>query len=518
MTITFLRLVYVTTFDPPYVPLGRNAYKQKGKARSEKNGIGAGEYDAGDGSGSSAGDLKGPQNDPDSPGLELFYTKDVFVCEGDGRPKWCHECANWKPDRTHHCSSSGRCVKKMDHFCPWVGGPVGENNFKYFIQFTGYTALYCTHLLVVMTIYIHRQVTTNGEDYNRQFAAILALAAFFGMFTTTMTVTSIDLAANNLTQVEKLGAKTREYILAVHMPNTEYPGYINEVQSSWYARITYPLGSGDPSNQAPNRHSTADPNSRIIPVSGSATLQNIGSSQGPPVAPSAGASPVPTGPLTINQPLIQACSIIPSTGPSTLTSAGPSTQPPSGSTRPAAGPAEGGIELPERIDPAGERLSARDLNATRTFGILKTLEPGSNPWDLGSALLNLETVMGLNIIDWILPIRRSPCCNHEDPESHFLIGPAVDILRASYNLIDAKDIRARGGCTPSKRTAVPKFGENGKHAVEVGMRKKYVKQIEKMREGSASEPSASEYNKLFPQQANAPIQLQNLNGHASSQP
>ena len=38
-----------------------------------------------------------------------------------------------------------------------VGGAVGENNFKYFIQFTGYTALYCAHILVVMAIYVAKQ-------------------------------------------------------------------------------------------------------------------------------------------------------------------------------------------------------------------------------------------------------------------------------------------------------------------------------------------------------------------------
>lgn len=54
-----------------------------------------------------------------APDLRDFYTKDVFVCEGDGRPIWCSTCLNWKPDRSHHCREAGRCVKKMDHFCPW---------------------------------------------------------------------------------------------------------------------------------------------------------------------------------------------------------------------------------------------------------------------------------------------------------------------------------------------------------------------------------------------------------------
>lgn len=63
---------------------------------------------------------------PDSPGLESFYSKDVFVCEADGRPKWCSGCRQWKPDRAHHSSEIGRCVRKMDHLCPWVGGMVSE--------------------------------------------------------------------------------------------------------------------------------------------------------------------------------------------------------------------------------------------------------------------------------------------------------------------------------------------------------------------------------------------------------
>jgi hypothetical protein len=41
-----------------------------------------------------------------------------------------------------------------------VGGAVGENNFKFFIQFNGYTALYCFHLVVVMAIYAAKQKRT----------------------------------------------------------------------------------------------------------------------------------------------------------------------------------------------------------------------------------------------------------------------------------------------------------------------------------------------------------------------
>jgi hypothetical protein len=43
----------------------------------------------------------------------------------------CGKCNdNYKPGRAHHDSVTGRCVVKMDHFCPWVGNAVGIMNHK----------------------------------------------------------------------------------------------------------------------------------------------------------------------------------------------------------------------------------------------------------------------------------------------------------------------------------------------------------------------------------------------------
>lgn len=112
----YLRTFVTIQLDPGLVPLTR---------RRDAGGKGLGPRRA-RGRDAEANPWVPPDQDPDSPGLEAFYSKDVFVCEADGRPKWCSDCRQWKPDRAHHSSELERCVRKMDHLCPWVGGMVSE--------------------------------------------------------------------------------------------------------------------------------------------------------------------------------------------------------------------------------------------------------------------------------------------------------------------------------------------------------------------------------------------------------
>lgn len=129
---SYFRLLYIVSADPGYIPLGAAAERQRLERKGHRSILkldavpnlgprplnNSGNPEIGHEYPSSETELDA-YYDPDSPGLENFYTKDVFICEEDGRPKWCSDCSNWKPDRAHHCSDIGRCVRKMDHFCPW---------------------------------------------------------------------------------------------------------------------------------------------------------------------------------------------------------------------------------------------------------------------------------------------------------------------------------------------------------------------------------------------------------------
>lgn len=73
----------------------------------------------------------------------------------------------------------------------------------------------------------------------------------------------------------------------------------------------------------------------------------------------------------------------------------------------------------------------------KVFAILRS-KPGENPWDRG-VLENIRSVMGTYWYDWILPIKHSPCRNHEREDSQFALGPVVDRMRAEAGLIHPQE-------------------------------------------------------------------------------
>lgn len=104
-------------------------------------------------------------------------------------PRYCSICDVNKYDRVHHCSEVNRCVKKFDHFCPWVGGPLGHSRYKFFFQFVTYVAIYCIFMAVTFGVAVsqRRRAIRRSEDVRHIPAnpglwyACIAISGFFAL-------------------------------------------------------------------------------------------------------------------------------------------------------------------------------------------------------------------------------------------------------------------------------------------------------------------------------------------------
>ncbi|KAK3943969.1 putative palmitoyltransferase [Diplogelasinospora grovesii] len=232
MLITYLRVFLVIQYNPGVVPLGAGVIESRARPKKRKKACGRGQ-ELDDLEANSGRYESKPDPNPDSPGLERYYSKDVFVCASDGRPKWCSHCGNWKPDRAHHSSEIGRCVRKMDHYCPWVGGIVSETSFKFFLQFVFYATLYCLVVLAAGALSLSLSIRS-GSGADGFVIGVLAIGGFFGLFAFAMTLTGMRYVLINLTNIDDLQAKFMVYQLAIRVPRDTPPG-------EKYGIITYPL-------------------------------------------------------------------------------------------------------------------------------------------------------------------------------------------------------------------------------------------------------------------------------------
>ena len=139
----------------------------------------------------------------------------------------------------------------MDHYCPWVGGVVGEHSFKFFILFVVYACLFCIYLLVVSAIYLAEQ-RRNGAHWERQLIALIALSSLFGLFTGGMAGSSLQFALYNLTTIENLAYKRRPWTLAVLIPS-----HFELPKEKFYSIVIYPL----PLPDAQEHNTVANPDS-----------------------------------------------------------------------------------------------------------------------------------------------------------------------------------------------------------------------------------------------------------------
>ncbi|KAL3998069.1 DHHC palmitoyltransferase family protein [Acanthocheilonema viteae] len=126
----------------------------------------------------------------------------------------CTRCESYRPPRAHHCRICRRCVRKMDHHCPWVNNCVGEYNQKYFLQFLLYVGLCSGYALsLIVTAWVNYDAygitgLKGSYEQNVHHAKILHTiflsieSALFGLFVLAVSCDQVQAILNDETAVE----------------------------------------------------------------------------------------------------------------------------------------------------------------------------------------------------------------------------------------------------------------------------------------------------------------------------
>jgi palmitoyltransferase len=75
------------------------------------------------------------------PGHVDYKKIDQNLKQGKFSKRFCRICDHQKPERTHHCSTCGKCIKKMDHHCIWMSVCVNYDNHGDFVRFLFFSSL-----------------------------------------------------------------------------------------------------------------------------------------------------------------------------------------------------------------------------------------------------------------------------------------------------------------------------------------------------------------------------------------
>ncbi|KAL9875812.1 palmitoyltransferase ZDHHC3-like [Glossina fuscipes] len=150
-----------------------------------------------------------------------MHTVGKSTGNGNSSNEWtvCTRCETYRPPRAHHCRICKRCIRRMDHHCPWINNCVGERNQKYFLQFLVYVGVQAIYsACLVLGSLINPCEGCNSENIEGQTrllhcVILLIESALFGLFVLAIMVDQMHAILYDETAIEQAQQK------GSHRPN-----------------------------------------------------------------------------------------------------------------------------------------------------------------------------------------------------------------------------------------------------------------------------------------------------------
>ncbi|KAJ6504669.1 DHHC palmitoyltransferase-domain-containing protein [Mycena vitilis] len=166
--------------------------------------------------------------DPQSDGGDATLTEALMTPHEDysAPGRWCRKCWGPKPERTHHCSTCGRCVLKMDHHCPWMGGKcIGHRTYPAFLHFLLCITLLAMYIATVCALALWHAFE---DPYNMKNELMPLHAIFLTFYAMVMTLVigsfycyHLYLVFINQTTIENLSP----FLILRHLPPLPRTGH-----------------------------------------------------------------------------------------------------------------------------------------------------------------------------------------------------------------------------------------------------------------------------------------------------
>ncbi|CAF1223880.1 unnamed protein product [Rotaria magnacalcarata] len=128
----------------------------------------------------------------------------------------CNRCDTYRPARSHHCRICRRCVRRLDHHCPWINNCVGEFNQKYFMLFLFYVGVISVYVMAFL-IWSLVVFPVKSDTLVVNSIILCVESCLFGLFVITILVDQIQSILNDRSLIDALKldehARTTQQIL-----------------------------------------------------------------------------------------------------------------------------------------------------------------------------------------------------------------------------------------------------------------------------------------------------------------